>query len=106
MKGAYFERSQMNSAIAQQDIVRDELHKTINATGIARPFHNPPFSGTFCSPLGIIHKKNPSEFRLIHHLRVSTVDISFNWSAALRRQVRAYIHADCVLQLHLVFVKL
>jgi len=45
-----FERSQFNSAIAQQDMVRDEPCKNINAAGTERPFHNPPFSDTFCSP--------------------------------------------------------
>lgn len=58
----------LKSALAQPDIVRDKLNKEITAGRIAGPFHNPPFPDMFCSPLGIVPKKNPSEFRLIHHL--------------------------------------
>ena len=32
------------------------------------PFVSPPFKNFRCSPLGIVPKKVPSEFRLIHHL--------------------------------------
>ena len=32
------------------------------------PFSKPPFKNLHCSPLGIVPKKDPSEFRLIHHL--------------------------------------
>ena len=63
-----FEPPNLKSVIAQPDIVRDKLCKKINAQRIAGPFHNLPFSDMFCSPLGIVTKKNPSEFRLIHHL--------------------------------------
>ena len=32
------------------------------------PFHEPPFPNFRCSPLGIVSKKDPSEFCLTHHL--------------------------------------
>ena len=32
------------------------------------PFSEPHFENFRCSPLGIVPKKDPSEFRLIHHL--------------------------------------
>ena len=63
-----FEPPNLKSATAQPDIIRDKLDKEINAGQIASPFQNPPFPDMFCSPLGIVPKKNPSEFRLIHHL--------------------------------------
>jgi len=63
-----FEPPNLKSAIAQPDIIRDKLDKEINADRVAVPFQNPPFPDMFCSPLGIVPKKNPSEFRLIHHL--------------------------------------
>lgn len=35
---------------------------------IAGPFSSPPFTNLQVSPLGIVPKKNPGEFRMIHHL--------------------------------------
>ena len=58
----------LKSDLAQPDIVREKLKKEITAGRIAGPFQDPPFPHMFCSPLGIVPKKNPSEFRLIHHL--------------------------------------
>ena len=58
----------LKSAIVRPDIVRDKLIKEINAGRIAGPFCKPPFPNMFCSPLGIVPKKNPSEFRFIQHL--------------------------------------
>ena len=64
----FFEPPNLKSAIARPDIVRDKLTKEIHAGRIAGPFCKPPFPSMFCSPLGIVPKKNPSEFRLIQHL--------------------------------------
>ena len=63
-----FEPPNLKSAIARPDIVREKLNKEITAGRIAGPFQTPPFPDMFCSPLGIVPKKNPGEFRLIHHL--------------------------------------
>ena len=35
---------------------------------VAGPFDNIPFPNLRCSPIGLVPKKNPGEFRLIHHL--------------------------------------
>ena len=35
---------------------------------VAGPFRYPPFPDLHCSPLGLVPKKEPNEFRLIHHL--------------------------------------
>ena len=35
---------------------------------LSGPFSTPPFPNFRCSPLGIVPKKVPSEFRMIHHL--------------------------------------
>ena len=63
-----FKPPNLKSAIARPDVVSDKLTKEINAGRIAGPFRKPPFPNMFCSPLGIVPKKNPSEFRLIQHL--------------------------------------
>ena len=45
-----------------------KLEQELAAKRLAGPFKSPPFQ-TFCvSPLGLVPKKTPGEFRLIHHL--------------------------------------
>ena len=58
----------LKSAIERPQIVRSKLEKECEAGRIVGPFHSPPFPDFVCSPLGIVPKKDPSEFRLIHHL--------------------------------------
>ncbi|XP_068723625.1 uncharacterized protein [Montipora capricornis] len=55
-----FESPNLKSALKQPQIVA--------AGRIVGPFSEPPFHNFRCSPLGIVPKKDPSEFRLIHHL--------------------------------------
>jgi hypothetical protein len=35
---------------------------------MAGPFFDPPFSNLHVSPLGLFPKKDPSKFRMLHHL--------------------------------------
>lgn len=42
--------------------------KEIAACRVAGPFVSPPFTNFRISPLGLIPKKEPNSFRLIHHL--------------------------------------
>ena len=48
--------------------VTEKLSKELTAGRIVGPFDVPPFDPFRVSPLGIIPKKSPGEFRLIHHL--------------------------------------
>ena len=48
--------------------VNDKLSKELAASRIVGPFDSPPFETFRVSPLGIVPKKLPGEFRLIHHL--------------------------------------
>ncbi|XP_077778975.1 uncharacterized protein LOC144326297 [Podarcis muralis] len=50
------------------DIARKKIEKEIKAGRVAGPFAVPPFEGLHLSPLGIVPKKSPGEFRLIHNL--------------------------------------
>ena len=45
-----------------------KIKKEIQAGRIAGPFSDAPFQVFHVSPLGVVPKKNPGEFRLIHHL--------------------------------------
>ena len=46
----------------------DKLIQEVKAGRIAGPFDTPPFNIFCASPLGVVPKKIPGEFRLIHHL--------------------------------------
>ena len=63
-----FESPNLKSAQEQPHVVTAKLEKELEAGRIAGPFSSPPFPNLRCSPLGIVPKKDPSEFRLIHHL--------------------------------------
>lgn len=63
-----FESPNLISANDQPNIITDKLHKEIEAGRVAGPFSAPPFDNFVVSPLGIVPKKAPNEFRLIQHL--------------------------------------
>ena len=56
------------SAYEHPEIVSAKLDKELTANRIAGPFQEPPFHNFRVSPLGVVPKKTPGEFRLIHHL--------------------------------------
>jgi len=58
----------LSSALEQPDVVDVKLTKEIEASRIAGPFDRVPFPEFRVSPLGVVPKKSPGEFRLIHHL--------------------------------------
>ena len=63
-----FESSNLQSARQSPDIVSAKLKKEIEAGRVVGPFKAPPFPNFRTSPIGIVPKKAPNEFRLIHHL--------------------------------------
>ena len=56
------------SASDNPEVVDAKLKKECEAGRLAGPFHNVPFHPFRVSPLGVVPKKTPGEFRLIHHL--------------------------------------
>ena len=50
------------------EVVDSKLIKERQSGRIQAPFSYPPFSNLRVSPLGVIPKKAPGEFRMIHHL--------------------------------------
>lgn len=60
--------SNLQSAQEQPGVLSSKLEKEWSAGRIAGPFASPPFSNFVSSPLGVVPKKNPGEFRIIHHL--------------------------------------
>lgn len=55
------------SALANATVVDQKLSKELTARRIVGPFAAPPFHPFRVSPLGLVPKKTPREFRLIHH---------------------------------------
>ena len=48
--------------------LKDKLQKEIALGRIVGPFDTPPFPNFRCSPVGLVPKKTPGEYRMIHHL--------------------------------------
>ena len=63
-----YESPNLKSALDQPDLVKAKLSKECAAGRIVGPFTTPPFPNFRTSPLGIVPKTDPSEYRLIHHL--------------------------------------
>ena len=64
--GSFFR--QLSFSNKQPEIVDNKLAKEIHAGRIIGPFDLPPLDNLRVSPLGVIPKKQPGEFRMIHHL--------------------------------------
>ena len=56
------------SAYEHPDIVQNKLNKELQENRLAGPFRSPPFAKFHVSPIGVVPKKAPGDFRLIHHL--------------------------------------
>ena len=63
-----FESPNLKSALQSPEVAFAKLMKEIDAGRIAGPFNNAPFPVFRTSPIGIVPKKTPNDFRLIHHL--------------------------------------
>ena len=63
-----YESPNLKSALERPDITRAKLRKECDAGRIVGSFSTPPFLNFRCSPLGLVPKKDPSDFRMIHHL--------------------------------------
>ena len=61
------------SALDNPEVVDAKLNKECEGGRLAGPFHKPPFHPIRVSPLGVVPKKTPEEFRLIHHLSYSSI---------------------------------
>lgn len=56
------------SAQQHPNIVDEKLKKELEANRLSGPFTEPPLPCFRVSPLGIVPKKTPGEYRMIHHL--------------------------------------
>ena len=63
-----FFASNLKSAIDNPTAVDLKTSQEINLDRITGPFDQPPFESFWVSPLGLVPKKVPGEYRMIHHL--------------------------------------
>ena len=49
-------------------ILKQKIQQEVTSGRIAGPFKSPPFQNLRISPLGLVPKKAPGEFRIIQHL--------------------------------------
>lgn len=60
--------SNLKSCDDSPDIVSQKLTKELESGRVKGPFVGPPFPELHLSPIGLVPKKLPGQFRLIHHL--------------------------------------
>ncbi|XP_054835512.1 uncharacterized protein LOC129329840 [Eublepharis macularius] len=60
--------SNLRSARELPEVLAAKINKEVAAGRVAGPFNSPPLPNLRVSPLGVVPKKTPGEFRLIHHL--------------------------------------
>ena len=58
----------LKSAIAVPEVVINKINKEVEAGRMVGPFDQPPIPDLHLSPLHVVPKKIPGEYRIIHHL--------------------------------------
>lgn len=58
----------LRSTLLNPDIIKSQIKKEIQAGRVAGPFKERPLPNLIVSPIGLVPKKTPGEFRMIHHL--------------------------------------
>ena len=61
-----FEPPNLQSALQSPEVVSTKLMKEIDAGRVVGPFSATPFPVFRTSPIGLVPKKSPNDFRLIH----------------------------------------
>jgi len=58
----------LKSAVQYSSVVKQKIDKEIQTGRVAGPFDHVPIANLQISPIGIVPKKSPGDYRLIHHL--------------------------------------
>lgn len=69
-EGARYFRTSPNLPSSKEfpQVITDTLNNEVLLNRVKGPFPSPPFPHLQVSPIGCVPKKNPGEFRMIHHL--------------------------------------
>ena len=58
----------LKTALEHKEFVSQKIASELNAGRLGGPFKFKPFPNFIVSPLGVVPKKNPGSYRMIHHL--------------------------------------
>ena len=86
------------SAQQHPHVVDEKLAKELAAHRLACPFDAPPFPNLRISPLGVVPKKTPGTYRLIHHLSYPQGS-SVNDGIAFEHSTVSYARIDDAIKL-------
>ena len=87
-----------NSAYQNPTIVENKIKKQLAKGRYAGPFTKPPFKYFVCSPIGLVAKRSPGSYRLIHDLSYPRGD-SVNSSIPKSHTSVAYQNIESVISL-------
>jgi len=87
------------TALAQPDIVSENLTKEVALGRVGGPFPTPPFPNLQVSPIGLVPKKHSNKFRTIFHLSFPKSGVtSINYSISKEDHSLQYITIDNAIQ--------
>lgn len=83
------------TALAQPEIVTENLAKEVALGRVAGPFSTPPFPNLQVSPIGLVPKKHSTKFRTIFHLSFPKSGVtSINYSISKEDHSLQYVTID------------
>ena len=88
----------LKSCQEHENIVQQKIDKEIDAERIAGPFEHVPIHNLRISPIGLVPKKAPGDFRLIHHLSYPNGESVNDYIDPKLASVR-YTHFDEAIQM-------
>ena len=86
------------TALAQPEIVSNNLTKEVAPGWVTGPFSASPFPNLQVSPMDLVPKKHPTKFRPIFHLSFPGVITSINYSTSQENHSLQYITFDNAIQ--------
>ena len=86
------------STYEHPDILKTKIQKEVSLGRYMGPFKSPPFKKFICSPLGLVPKKEPGCFRLIHDLSYPK-NASVNSSIPPEKSAVVYQNIETVIDL-------
>ena len=87
-----------SSAVNHSEVINSHIQKSLELNHIAGPFPHPPFDPFISSPLGVIPKSEPGQFRIIHDLSYPK-DNSVNFYIPKENSAVHYDSVDWIIHL-------
>ena len=87
-----------SSALNHSEVINSHIQKSLELNRIAGPFPHPPFDPFISSPLGVVPKSEPGQFRIIHDLSYPK-DNSVNFYIPKENSAVRYDSVDWIIHL-------